>query len=85
MASAFLIFLAVVAVLILIGAVIRTAIEFQDAIFGSIVVLVGLGIVAGGIALLVRMGGGVGAFGIFVALFGAVIVWFGQAIVRNTL
>ena len=62
-----------------------SAIRFKDGIFGSFVILVGLGLIAVGIDLLVNIGDGVGFLGIFVASFGGFVIWSGQSIIRNKL
>jgi hypothetical protein len=70
---------------ILAGGGVMTAIRFQDAIFGSIVMLIGLGLIAVGVYWLVQFGGVAGAIGIFMSLLGCLLVWFGQAIIRDSL
>jgi len=83
MIESFAIFFVVCAGLAIALGVFWFCIKYQDHIFGVGVLFLGLVVVYGGLWLLVTQGGGVGALGIFIALFGGLLVWFGVFILRS--
>ena len=83
MTESFSIFFAILGVIILIILGIMAFAFLKDIIFGVVVLLIGIALIYGGLQLLIKEGGGAGALGIFLALIGGLITFFGGFVIKD--
>ena len=83
MAQSFFIFFVIAGVILLIFIGLVGIAYIADFIWPVIILMFGVGMLAGGVYLLVNVGGGPGAFGIFLILLGGYISKFAAGLLKE--